>query len=250
MYLYLHLRPQAGQLWPDRLPYLHLRDLQPGRMKSARKGSAAAVGVDRAAVGALPGRTKPDPASQHDAAAAGDDVAAVGALEEKDDEDDESATGQKAKKTPRQCNPRVTSHGFKMTVGEGQQEAARAALKIARKGEKAWTNSSWKAVMKNILKSFRSGVSHGGCGRIKVQKPSDDGAGSTPGLEKAAVGASAEAETHLPKVEVASISSPLGSVAEMGLPGVSTLRNQLRIGSRGHPGKAETHQGIAYSFLI
>ena len=110
-------------------PNLHLREFLPGRMKSARIGSAAAVGVDRAAVGALPGRTKPDPASQHDAAAAGDDVAAVGALEEKDDEDDESATGQKAKKTPRQCNPRVTSHGFKMTVGEGQQEAARAALK-------------------------------------------------------------------------------------------------------------------------
>jgi len=40
-----------------------------------------------------------------------------------------------------------------------------------------------------------------------------------------------EADTHLPKVEVASIGSPLGSVAGMGLPGLSTLRNQLRSGS-------------------
>jgi hypothetical protein len=218
VYLYLHLRPPAA-------------DLKPGHMKSATKRSAKAVGGVRAAVGALPGKNKPDPASQHAAAAAGDDVAAVGALEEKEVTVDDSATGQKAKKTPRQCNPRVTSHGLKMTVGEGQQEAARAALKIARNADKAWTNSSWKAVMKNVLKSFRSGVSHGGNGRFKVKKPSDDGAGSTPGLEKAAVGVLVEAETHLPKVEVASIGSPLGSVAEMGLPGFSNLRNQLRSGS-------------------
>ena len=199
-------------------------------MKSANKRSAEAVGVVRAAVGALPGKNKPDPASQHAAAAAGDDVAAVGALEEKDDTDDESATGQKAKKTPRQCNPRVTSHGLKMTVGEGQQEAARAALKIARNADKAWTTSSWKAVMKNVLKSFRSGVSHGGKGRVKVKKPSDDGAGP-PGLEKAAVGVVVEAETHLPKAEVAPIGSPLGSVAEMVGSVAETFRNKLRIGS-------------------
>jgi hypothetical protein len=215
VYLYLYVRPPAA-------------DLKPGHMKSATKRSAKAVDGVQAAVGALPGKNKPDPASQHDA---GDDVAAVGALEEKEVTVDDSATGQKAKKTPRQCNPRVTSHGLKMTVGEGQQEAARAALKIARNADKAWTNSSWKAVMKNVLKSFRSGVSHGGNGRFKVKKPSDDGAGPTPGLEKAAVGVLVEAETHLPKVEVASIGSPLGSVAEMGLPGLSTLRNQLRIGS-------------------
>ena len=214
MYLYLYVRPPAA-------------DLKPGHMKSATKRSAKAVGGVQAAVGALPGKNKPDPASQHDA---GDDVAAVGALEEKEDTDDESATGQKAKKTPRQCNPRVTSHGLKMTVGEGQQEAAKAALKNARAIEKIWTPSTWKSVMKHVLKSFRSGVSHGGKGRVNVKKPSDDGAGP-PGLEKAAVGVVVEAETHLPKVEVAPIGSPLGSVAGMGLPGLSTLRNKLRIGS-------------------
>ena len=184
-------------------------------MKSARTGSAAAVGVARAAVGALPGKNKPNSASQHVAAAGGDDAAAVGALEETKkagDDTDETATRQKASKTPRQCNPRVMSHGLKMTVGEGQQEAARAALKIARTADKAWTTSSWKAVMKNVLKSFRSGVSHGGKGRVKVKKPSDDGAGP-PGLEKAAVGVVVEAEKHLPKAEVAPIGSPLGSVA-------------------------------------
>ena len=52
-------------------------------MKSARTGSAAAVGVARAAVGALPGKNKPNSASQHVAAAVGDDAAAVAAVENK-----------------------------------------------------------------------------------------------------------------------------------------------------------------------
>ena len=59
-----------------------------------------------------------------------------------------------------------------MTVGAGQQEAARAALKIARKANEVWTKSAWKTVMKNILKSYSSGVkSHGGNDdRVKVKK--------------------------------------------------------------------------------
>ena len=91
MYLYLHLRPPAA-------------DLKPGHMKSATKRSAKAVDGVQAAVGALPGKNKPDPASQHDA---GDGVAAVAPLEEKEVTVDDSLTGQKAKKTPRQCNPKA-----------------------------------------------------------------------------------------------------------------------------------------------
>ena len=114
-----------------------------------------------------------------------------------------------------------------MTVGAGQQEAARAALKIARNEKEVWTQTSWKPVMKNVLKSFQTGVaSHGGRTQPKVHKSSDGGDGSKPGL-----GVLAEAETHLPKVAVAAIGSPLGSVEKTGLPGLSTLLDQLRIGT-------------------
>ena len=52
-------------------------------MKVAGKRPAAAVGVSLAVVGALPGKNKPNSASQHAAAAVDDDAAAVAALEEK-----------------------------------------------------------------------------------------------------------------------------------------------------------------------
>ena len=124
-------------------PNLHLREFLPGRMKSARIGSAAAVGVDRAAVGALPGKNKPDPASQHAAAAAGDDVAAVGALEEKEDTDDDSSTGQKAKKTPRQCNPSLNAAATEAAV---EKEIAEARAAKARAEEAAAVLAkSWNA---------------------------------------------------------------------------------------------------------
>ena len=201
-------------------------------MKVAGKRPAAAVGVSLAVVGALRGKNKPNSASQHATAAVGDDAAAVAAVEKKTWEDtDESATRQKPSKTPRQSNPRVMSHGIKMTVGAGQQEAARAALKIARKANEVWTKSAWKTVMKNILKSYSSGVkSHGGNDdRVKVKKAHGEKVKKLSA--RAAVGVLEDAEAHLPNVEVASIGLALGSVEKMGLPGLSTHRNQLRIGT-------------------
>ena len=85
--------------------------------------------------------------------------------------------------------------------------------------------------MKTVLKSFRCGVSHGGHGRFKQNVSSDDVAGSTPGLARAAVGALEEAGTTFAKVQVTPTGSPLGSVAVVDLPGLRTFRNRLRIGT-------------------
>ena len=60
---------------------------------------------------------------------------------------------------------------------------------------------------------------------------SDDVAGSTPGLARAAVGALEEAGTTFAKVQVTPTGSPLGSVAVVDLPGLRTFRNRLRIGT-------------------
>ena len=215
-------------------------------MNTGKKGSAAAVLAAPAAVGACAGIKTTKSGSKHAASATGDGGAAVGALaEQKKTQDDtnERAKRQKddvdcqrrvvkARKTPQQRKPRVWFLGHKIAVSEGQEEAAKAALKNARNSENVWTEEAWKAVMKTVLKSFRCGVSHGGHARFNNKSSSDVVAGRTPGLARAAVGAVAGAATPSAKVQTEPIitGSPLGSVAELGLPGLATFRNRLRIG--------------------
>ena len=227
-------------------------------MNTGKKGSAAAVLAAPAAVGACAGKIKKKPGSKHAASATGDDGAAVGAFAEQSDDgaavskfaeqrtaqDDtnERAKRQKddidcdrrvvkARKTPRQRHPRVWFLGHKFAVSEGQEEAAKAALKNARNAEEVWTEKAWKAVMKTVLKPFRFGVSHGGHARFNKTSSPDVVAGRTPGLARAAVGAVAGAGTPSAKVQTSPIvtGSPLGSVAEFDLPGLPAFRNRLRL---------------------
>ena len=140
--------------------------------------------------------------------------------------------------------------GVKTTVGEGQVEPAKVALKKARSAEKVLSDDAWKAVFKTVIKGFRGGILHGGHNRFKKTGSSEDASAITPGLARAAVGALSgtpvavkpprpaksavgdfvEAETMGPGVQDGSMDSPVGLVAGMGLPGLSDLRNRLRIG--------------------
>ena len=226
-------------------------------MKTGKKGSAAAVLVAPAAVGACAAKIKKKPAGKHAASATDDGGAAVGAFAEQSDsgaavskipeestaaeanerakrpKDDLDGNGRvvKVRKTARQRHPRVWFLGLKFAVSEGQEEAAKAALKNARNAEEVWTEKAWKTAMKTVLKPFRVGVSHGGRARFNKTSSPDVVAGRTPGLARAAVGAVAGAGTPSAKVQTSPIltGSPLGSVAEFDLPGLPAFRNQLRV---------------------
>ena len=112
-------------------------------MKSCKRDVPAAVRVAAAAVGALSVKRWRMFAKQPGAAAVVADVAAVGALagkrktgkesneqqpQQKDDTASESSV-VKAMSTKRQRHPRVWFSGHKISVSEGQEEPAKAALK-------------------------------------------------------------------------------------------------------------------------
>ena len=225
-------------------------------MKTGKKGSAAAVLVAPAAVGACAAKIKKKPAGKHAASATDDGGAAVGAFAEQSDygaavskipeestaaeanerakrpKDDLDGNGRvvKVRKTARQRHPRVWFLGLKFAVTEGQEEAAKAALKNARNAEEVWTEKAWKTAMKTVLKPFRVGVSHGGARFNKTSSP-DVVDGRTPGLARAAVGAVPGAVTPSAKDQPSPTltGSPLGSIAEYDLPGLPAFRNKLRV---------------------
>lgn len=227
-------------------------------MKTGKKGSAAAVLVAPAAVGACAAKIKKKPAGKHAASATDDGGAAVGAFAEQSDDgaavskfaeqrtaqddtnerakrqkDDLDGNGRvvKVRKTARQRHPRVWFLGLKIAVSEGQEEAAKAALKNARNAEEVWTEKAWKTAMKTVLKPFRVGVSHGGRARFNKTSSPDVVDGRTPGLARAAVGAVPGAVTPSAKDQTSPTltGSPLGSIAEFDLPGLPAFRNRLRV---------------------
>ena len=207
-------------------------------MKSSKEDVTTAVGVAAAVVGALAVKRRRKTDKEHVAVAVGTDSVTSGTLAEKTtnrkdateepkphtgDPASESSVVIKAMKTPRICNPRIWFWGHRITVSQGQEKAAKAALHEARKAVETWTAEAWKAEMETVLKEFRLGETRGGCrpGAGRKKRPA--------GLAIAAVGALAEAMSPFANDQVAPVSSPVGSVAGLDIPRLQTLRNRLHI---------------------
>ena len=117
-------------------------------MKSSKEDVATAFGVAAAVVGALAVKRRRKSDKEHVAVAVGTDSVTSGTLAEKTtnrkdtteepkphtgDPASESSVVIKAMKTPRKSNPRVWFWGKRITVSQGQEEAAKAALHKAKK---------------------------------------------------------------------------------------------------------------------
>jgi len=207
-------------------------------MKSSKEDVTTAVGVAAAVVGALAVKRRRKSDKEHVAVAVATDSVTSGKSAEKTtnrkdateepkphtgDPVSESRVVNKALKSPRERIHRFTFCGRKLTVCQGQEKAAKAALHEARKAVETWTAEAWKAEMETILKEFRFGETRGGCrpGAGRKKRP--------PGLAIAAVGALAEAMSPFANDQVAPVSSPVGSIAGLDIPRLRTLRNRLHI---------------------
>ena len=206
-------------------------------MKSSKEDVTTAVGVAAAVVGALAVKRRRKSDKEHVAVAVATDSVTSGTLAEKTtnrkdateepkphtgDPVSESRVVNKALKSPRERINRFTFCGRKLTVCQGQEKAAMAALHEARKAVETWTADAWNAEVETVLEEYRFGT-RGGC------RPRAGRKKRPPGQEIAAVGALAEAMSPFANDQVAPVSSPVGSIAGLDIPRLRTLRNRLHI---------------------
>jgi serine/threonine protein kinase len=206
-------------------------------MKSSKEDVTTAVGVAAAVVGALAVKRRRKSDKEHVAVAVATDSVTSGTLAEKTtnrkdateepkphtgDPVSESRVVNKALKSPRERINRFTFCGRKLTVCQGQEKAAMAALHEARKAVETWTADAWNAEVETVLEEYRVGT-RGGC------RPRAGRKKRPPGQEIAAVGALAEAMSPFANDQVAPVSSPVGSIAGLDIPRLRTLRNRLHI---------------------